>query len=205
VRYAFRMTREGPSGIDLKLVASQPDKVNRPVSTGAASRSRSGAQSVADLVAPGLAPLLRMRGFANTALHAHWNQIVGERLAAFCVAERLKWPPRPAREDLSEMRRPATLMVRIEPAFALELSHQTALVIERANSFLGWRCIDRLVMTQGPVHSTPKDTPSPLRDLTAEEQAQLAQMTQPIKEDAVRQSLIRLGQGILRRKPKRTT
>lgn len=197
MRYAFRMTREGPSKTDPKLVASLPDKVNAAGRSN--QRGSQGAQTLSALVAPGLAPLLRARGFANAALHTHWLEIVGARLAPYSVAERLKWPPRPAREDASDIRQPATLMVRIEPAFALELSHQSGLVIERANAFLGWRCIDRLVLSQGPVRNTAHQEPAALRALTAEEQAHLMKMTDQIKDDDIRKALQRLGGGILRR------
>jgi hypothetical protein len=199
VRYAFRMTREGPSKTDTKLVASLSDKVNRSGKTN--PRGPQGVRTLSDLVAPEIAPLLRARGFANAALHTHWAEIVGARLAPYSIAERLKWPPRPAREDASDLRQPATLMVRIEPAFALELSHQAGLVVERANAFLGWRCIDRLVMSQGPVRNAAPQPSQALRPLTTDEQTLLTKMTDQIMDDDIRKALQRLGEGIIRRAP----
>ena len=50
---------------------------------------------------------------------------------------------------------PATLVVRVESAFALEMQHLAPIVIERVNAHYGWRCVGRLVLKQGPVRRRP--------------------------------------------------
>ncbi len=51
------------------------------------------------------------------------------------------------------------LVVRTESAFALEMQHLAPIVIERVNTYYGWRCIGRIVLKQGPVHAAEKKRP----------------------------------------------
>ena len=55
---------------------------------------------------------------------------------------------------------PATLVVRVESAFALELQHLAPLLIERINAHYGWRCVGRLVLKQGPVRAAQAGAPA---------------------------------------------
>ena len=52
-------------------------------------------------------------------------------------------------------------MIRVEGAFALELQHLAPIVIERVNTYYGWRCIGKLVLKQGPVRRAEKKRPAP--------------------------------------------
>src|SRR5262245_17319901 len=64
-------------------------------------------------------------GFSTAQLIMDWPAIAGRELAAHCLPERLKWPPRPEAEgDGSEAaraggRRGATLVLRVDGAAAL--------------------------------------------------------------------------------------
>ena len=103
---------------------------------------------LADLVDAVIDPVLARQGFGESQIVLYWEDIVGERLAAMSEPLALKWPPRgPARTEHA----PATLVVRVETGFALELQHLAAIVIERVNGYLGFACIDRLALRQGPV------------------------------------------------------
>ena len=103
---------------------------------------------LADLVDAVIDPVLARHGFGESQIVLYWEDIVGERLAAMSEPLALKWPPRgPARTEHA----PATLLVRVETGFALELQHLAAIVIERVNGYLGFACIDRLALRQGPV------------------------------------------------------
>jgi hypothetical protein len=96
-----------------------------------------------------IAPALRRQGFGEAEIVTDWPQIVGARLAAVSAPVRLVWPPTPPRVA-PDTARPATLCVRVEGAFALEMQHLAPLVLERVNARLGWRCVARLQLLQGP-------------------------------------------------------
>ena len=154
-------------------------------------------QPLADLVAPCLSPALARFGFSEADLLMYWPEIVGERLASRCEPLRLQWPARAPRQERSE---PAVLIVRVEGSFALELQHQSALVIERVNAHLGWRCIGKLALKQGPLaKKTLKRQPVAPPEAEAVQRASAA--AGGIAEDGLRDALVRLGGRVL--SPKR--
>ena len=87
-------------------------------------------------------------------------------------------------------------MVRTESAFALEMQHLAPIVIERVNTYYGWRCIGRIVLKQGPVRGPEKNRPVMLVLSDADRQRVTA-ATQPIEEEGLRLALDRLGQAII--------
>jgi hypothetical protein len=153
-----------------------------------------------------------------------WPEIVGERLAGVCEPVSLEWPrgamaskadapaseadlgPRGRRTATLGSRRPgkgagddrtaASLIVRVEGAFGLEVQHLAPAILERVNAYFGWRCADRLVVRQGRVSrktrtNPPSSTPDPKALAKAREAAA------GIADDALRESLLRLGALVL--------
>ncbi len=154
-------------------------------------------QPLADLVAPGLAPALAHYGFSEADLLLYWPEIVGERLAARCRPLRLRWPPRaPERREAPQ---PATLIVLVDGAFAIELQHQADLVLERVNVHFGWRCVGKLALRQGPVTGRVPPRPGPpVPEPEAVRRAKAA--ADGIADDALRDALVRLGGRALSRR-----
>ena len=148
---------------------------------------------LADLVGPIIDPMLAKRGFGQSDIILYWDEIVGERLAAMSQPLRLQWPPRRAGADGFA---PAALIVRVETGFALELQHFSGAVIARVNAHLGWRCVDRLVLKQGPVErrgtARGRRAPPDPAILKAAEAA-----VGRIDDEALRAALTRLGAGVL--------
>jgi hypothetical protein len=105
---------------------------------------------LADLVGKAIDPVLAKQGFGHSDILLYWDEIVGERLASMSEPLSLRWPQR-GRGGKDRGFEPATLVVRVESGFALELQHLSALVIERINAHLGFACVGRLTLKQGPV------------------------------------------------------
>ena len=117
---------------------------------------------LADLIEPTLGAALAAQGFSGHDIVASWPDIVGERLGAASRPLKVEWPRRrPGESGRSE---PATLIVRVEGAFAIELQHMAPLVVERINAVYGWRCIGRIVLKQGPVGRAARMPPRRGRD-----------------------------------------
>jgi hypothetical protein len=106
---------------------------------------------LADLVQTAIDPVLRRQGFGQSGLVLFWDDIVGERLAAMSRPVKVQWPARQHGLAAESNPVPATLIVRVETGFALELQHLAPIVIERVNAHFGWRCVSRLLLKQGPV------------------------------------------------------
>lgn len=88
---------------------------------------------------------------SEASLIAHWPEIVGLDIARFARFERLNWPPRGSKPDPDAAQAPATLVLRIDGAFALEAQHLAQIIVERVNAHLGWRCIGKAAFRQGPL------------------------------------------------------
>ncbi len=150
---------------------------------------------LADLVGPIIDPVLARRGFGQSDVILFWDEIVGERLAAASQPVKLQWPPR--RHGEGEFS-PASLIVRVETGFALELQHLSGVVIERINAHLGWRCVGRLLLKQGPVERRERAPlsrapPDPMLVEAA------AALVGPVADESLRAALTRLGAQILTR------
>jgi hypothetical protein len=159
---------------------------------------------LADLIDACLGPALAAQGFAASDVIVAWPEIVGARLADFTQPLRIDWPRGAGARDRDTRPEPATLVVRVESAFALEMQHLAPVVIERVNAHYGWRCVGRLVLKQGPVkRAVPPEPPPP--PLDPEDRRRVTEAAADVDDDALRGALERLGHavvGVRRRAPR---
>jgi len=149
---------------------------------------------LADLVGPIIDPVLAKRGFGQSDVILYWDEIVGARLASMSQPVKLNWPPRPRGAGGGSA--PASLVVRVESGFALELQHLSGAVIDRVNAHLGWRCVDRLVLKQGPLEPRRAARRAPAPPDPAILKAAEAVVGE-IGDEALRAALTRLGANVL--------
>jgi hypothetical protein len=121
---------------------------------------------------------------------------VGERLAGFSQPIKMDWPRRGTTSPKGGRPEPASLVVRVEGVFAIELQHMAPVIVERVNAYYGWRCVGRLVLKQGPVRRQAKETAPEFR-LDPAEQGRVEAATAPIVEEPLKQALDRLGTAVL--------
>ena len=108
---------------------------------------RRGLQRLGRLISKITDPAIRKRGFVHTEIINRWAAIVGEELAESSVPQRISYPSRQGE--------PAVLQVRVDSARATELQHMTPLVIERVNTYFGYRAIGAMRLTQDEIRKTP--------------------------------------------------
>ena len=122
---------------------------------GASRARRVVSKPLAELVNRALDPLIARRGFGEATLLTQWDMIVGARIGALCQPMRLNWPPRPKNGSKNgapdAAQQPATLALRVEPGFGLDIQHMSGAIIERVNTHLGWRCVAKLAIRQEPL------------------------------------------------------
>ena len=154
------------------------------------------ARPLADLIGGTLDPLLAKQGFGESDIILNWDEIAGERLAAVTEPLKLQWPSRGAKRSPDAPAEPATLILRVEGAFAIEVQHLAAILCERINGRLGWRCVGKISMRQGPIErraKSPRRTPPP----PAEAVAAAAKLSEGVTDDGLREALTRLGARVL--------
>ena len=108
---------------------------------------RRGLQRLGRLISKITDPAIRKRGFVHTEIINRWALIVGEELAESSVPQRISYPSRQGE--------PAVLQVRVDSARATELQHMTPLVIERVNTYFGYRAIGGMRLTQDEIRKMP--------------------------------------------------
>ena len=155
-------------------------------------RARSGAKLLAEFTPGLIAEALAARGLGEASLIADWPAIVGENLARYARPIELQWPPRATRRDPDAPAIPATLVLRVESAFALEAQHSASVILARVNAHLGWRCVEKIAFRQGPLpplKDKRRAAPSPSDAAEATARAAASR----IEDDGLRDAVARLG------------
>lgn len=138
-------------------------------------------------------------GFAAAALITDWALIVGKDVAAYTSPERLKWPRGVGfGEEIEEAdagRPGATLIVRVEPARALDVQYRAHQLIERINGHFGYRAVAELRILQAPLPEPAAGagtTHRPSQPVAAPELS-------GIGDERLRRALTSLKSGLMRR------
>jgi hypothetical protein len=160
------------------------------------SGKNSSPRPLAGFVQTAIDPVVTRQGFGQSGLILFWDDIVGERLAAISQPVKLQWPPRGRDRAADNGMAPATLVIRVETGFALELQHLAPVLIERVNAHFGWRCVSRILLKQGPIAARPPARPA----ARAPGKAALAaaeKLAGDVLDEPLRQALTRLGAQVL--------
>lgn len=148
-----------------------------------------GARSLAAVLPKVAEPALRRRGFASVEIVTGWTDIVGAALAAETAPERLSFPP--------GKRLDGTLHVRASGPLALEIQHLEPVILDRINTYFGYRAVARIALAQGPRparRESPARKPVPPADPAR--RAAVERETAGIGDAALRGALNRLGEAV---------
>ncbi|BAI75350.1 hypothetical protein AZL_c00570 (plasmid) [Azospirillum sp. B510] len=137
--------------------------------------------------------VLGKRGLAFGALITDWPSIVGHQLSLRTAPDKLSFP-RGKREE-------ATLHIRAMGAIALELQHLEPQIIERINSFFGYRAVAKIKLIHAALPSAPSPVVRP-RALTMDEETGITAATATVEDEELRATLERFGRSLMAR-PKR--
>lgn len=152
-------------------------------------RRSGGPRKLADALSGLADPVFRRRGFAIREIVTRWNAIVGEQLAAQSCPEKLVFPVNEGSD--------AALHVRADGPLALELQHLAPLILDRVNTYYGFRAVSRLILHQGPIPERPKSRSRPVRRLSREEQQALEHSVSTVHDPELRHALSALGHSII--------
>lgn len=99
-------------------------------------------------------------GFSTAALMTDWAAIVGADLARYTRPRKLKWPR--GEETYGETpaepsgRSGATLYLQVDAARALDVQYKGRQIVERINSYFGYRAVADLRIEQMPLPAQEK-------------------------------------------------
>jgi hypothetical protein len=147
---------------------------------------------LAALVGRCVANAFKRQGFTSCELVTYWEEIVGAEIAAHAEPIRMQWT-RAADPDESP---PATLVLRVEGPAAIEIQHQSAVIVERVNRYFGWQALAGIALRQAPLARRRAKRSRPVIDQRLAD-AISSRMT-GIADDGLRAALGRLGAAIKR-------
>jgi hypothetical protein len=130
------------------------------------------------------------QGFASRELVTRWTEIAGPQIAAHSQPMKVQWQ-RPVGDAPPE---PATLVLRVEGPMALEIQHQSGVILERVNRFLGWPAVGRLALRQAPLNRPEKRAVRKGPD--AAKVSQVAETLDAVEDEALKDALARLGASV---------
>ncbi|AWK88980.1 DUF721 domain-containing protein [Azospirillum thermophilum] len=155
----------------------------------------SGPKRIGQTVPEVAGKVLGKRGLAFGALITDWPAIVGHQLSLRTAPDKLSFP-RGKREE-------ATLHIRAMGAIALELQHLEPQIIERINSFFGYRAVAKIKLIHAALPQRPTAVVRP-RDLSMDEELSIITTTARVEDEELRATLERFGRSLLARpKPAR--
>lgn len=152
---------------------------------------------LSDLV-PNLAKsVLGKKSLLFGKLVLEWPDIVGVDIAAKTAPVDLRSAKK------TDQKKEMVLHLAVQSAYALEISYQKSLLIERLNMFFGYPAIkDIKIIQQTNLMSNKKVISPPTRILTSQEQSAVEGMVSQVQENDLQTALKNLGKAILSRKSK---
>lgn len=116
------------------------------------------ARAVGSFVPKIAANVFERYGFHSAEIMTSWDRVAGADIAACSSPERIRWP-RGVRSEADDGSRGrdsgATLLLRVDPAHALDIEYRTREIIDRINRYFGYRAIAEVKLLQAPLLSPP--------------------------------------------------
>ncbi|WP_084005128.1 DUF721 domain-containing protein [Magnetovibrio blakemorei] len=184
------MTKKPGSSKNKAPISKSPAPRGIVPSEGRTRWAKPVAQSV-DRLTKGM---MGQHGFTHGAIVTKWPEIVGDVMARHTQPEKIVF----SRDGTSG----GVLHLKTDSgAFATELQHKEPLIVERINTFFGYRAVERIKLIQGPLPTTKAGPQgSPPRPLNKEEAQNLAGTIANVDDAEIKEALERLGANILGRK-----
>ena len=159
---------------------------------GKRDRSRRGGapRAMAQFVPELTAKALGKRGLAHANLIVDWPTVVGAEIAGVCQPEKLAF----RRGERSQ----GVLHLRVSGSAALELQHDAPRLIERINSYFGYKAVAEIRLVQVAPKAPPVRDQIRKRRTPAPSEIQALESTiSHVDDDDLRETLGRLGTAIL--------
>ena len=171
------------------VAAKNAIKKRQNITPMGSSERRNGLRNVAPLVGNLIRPLVRKRGFFQTEIILHWAEIVGRDLEKFTMPVKYIQPR-------GENAGGGTLVIRVSGPVAIELQHRMPQIIDRVNTYFGYRAVERIKMMQGDISRPERTVHTP----TSVPEGNIARASEiniaKIEDPHLREVLTRLGRHI---------
>ena len=172
------------------------------------STGRKGPRTVGSFLPKITGKILAKKGFPNMSLITDWPAIVGPELASYTCPEKMNWPRQPSdapTEPLGDeanspgkSKRPSqkpqkgiTLKLRVESHMALDIQYALEEIMERINSYFGYRAVTDIRIIQGPICKPQRASRAAKDHIKCQTKGPLADLS-TVKDEGLREALQRL-------------
>lgn len=200
-------TPEGGFAATPAVVCDRPGAGRMPAFAGVtAKRDHISAKAIGSFLPKLTRKAFEKYGFAAATLLTDWSRIVGPDIARYTQPDRIKWPKGVAAygelEAGAEGRPGATLMLKVDPARAMDVEYRRAQLIERINGYFGYRAIVDIRIVQAPLLGS-EQRPSAALPARPRPQATPPQELVCVADEPLRAALATMQAGIAGRRAAR--
>ena len=137
-------------------------------------------------------PLISKRGFGNSEIINNWVNIVGNKLAQNIMPQKISYN--------SNYNLDGVLLLRVNSSsVALEIQYVEKQIINKINTYFGFRAIGRIKIIQGPIPSPERKLTSKIRSIAKTDKIELERKLTSIKDPDLRVALAALGTAIIKK------
>jgi hypothetical protein len=129
----------------------------------------------------GIIKSLQKRGFVEYRLLTHWAEIIGQRYASYTLPERLT--------TTSDGH---TLTLKVQHSIAVEIQQVRLVLIERINTYFGFKMIDQLALVQAPLKPKYRKQNIAQKILATEQKQTLSLLLQNVKTESLKNAITEL-------------
>ncbi|MCM1324567.1 MAG: DUF721 domain-containing protein [Acetobacter sp.] len=149
-------------------------------------------ESLGSVFIPIMKDVMSAEDFVEADILLRWLDIIGEEIAGFCNPLKTKF-------DIKKNER--TLFVEVPVGgFALELRHQEDYILEKINAYFGYKAVHKLNINQNAnmkLRSVIRLKKKNEERLNKDEEQYLEELTSEIKDEKLREILIKLGKSVI--------
>lgn len=150
-------------------------------------------ESLGSIFIPIVKGSLSAQDLIEIEIICRWHDIVGKELSSFCFPMKTKYDPK---QDCR------TLIVEVPlGGYALEMQHKEHYLLEKINAYFGYKAVHKLNITQNanrrPVFVENKVDKNSEKVVSPENMAYLTSLTAEIKDEKLREILIKIGKNVL--------
>lgn len=150
-------------------------------------------ESISSIFMPIVKDMITAEDLVGIDIVLNWQKVIGEEIASFC---------NPLKTKYNQKDNSRTLYVEVPVGgFALELQHKENYILDKINSYIGYKAIHKLNISQNmnmqPKVITNKKPQTKELELTEEQKNYLQNVTKEIKDEKLRKILINIGQNVI--------
>lgn len=134
-------------------------------------------------------PVFKTRGLMEGRIITHWAQIAGEEMARLALPEKVTFT--------QGQRTGGTLHLSVTSSGALMIQYAQDLILEKINTFFGYKALGKLRMTHGFVPPRLVVSSPPGKPLSPEKQVLLEGYLSTVPDPELKELLQKLGSAIL--------